>query len=458
VAFPLGEQKRPQGYIRLSRSLQEVTGAIDRLREPILRDLLLIVFCSLLAALLFSIRTIAPIRKLAAFTEKARMGNISGKIRIESKDEIGALAENINAMVDVLQEKIRIADEERRQLQSVFAGMAEGIMVLDKENRIETLNRGMETLIGSRIGELYGRTILDAFRNVQLQDALARFRATGETVFQEITLGEENPVVLDATITASLRETDGEEKTILVFHDVTRLKKLERVRTDFVANVTHEIRTPLTAIIGFVETLLQGALDDRKTARKFLETVQENAQRLNRLVYDLLTLSGFELGEMTLHPEGLSLADVIDEVLTVVTARVSEKNIRIVNEIPTEAPKIMADRDRLAQILLNIVDNAVKFTPPGGTVAVTASSEEKGLLTVRIADTGVGIPKGEIPRLGERFYRVDKTRSRELGGTGLGLSIVKHLMKAHGGRMTIESTPGHGTTVALFFPIAPETT
>jgi two-component system phosphate regulon sensor histidine kinase PhoR len=250
----------------------------------------------------------------------------------------------------------------------------------------------------------------------------------------------------------------GAQKTILVFHDVTHLKKLERIRTDFVANVTHEIRTPLTAIIGFVETLLQGACEDRETARKFLETIRDNAQRLNRLVDDLLTLSGFELGEITLHPEGISLADVLDQVLAVVAARVSEKNIRIVKEIPEETPPILADRDRLAQILLNIVDNAVKFTPAGGTAAVTASSEEAGFLTVRIADTGVGIPKGEIPRLGERFYRADKGRSRELGGTGLGLAIVKHLMKAHGGRMAIDSTLGHGTTVSLHFPIFPEST
>ncbi|MFH1912612.1 MAG: ATP-binding protein [Pseudomonadota bacterium] len=458
VAFPLGEQKRPKGYIRLSRSLMEVTGAIDRVRQPILRDLFLIVFCSLVLALMFSVRAISPIRKLAAFTEKARTGKISGKIRIESRDEIGALAENINAMVDVLQEKIRIADEERRQLQSVFAGMAEGIMVLDKEGRIETLNRGMEELIGSRIGELYGRTILDAFRNVQLQDALERFRATGETVFQEITLGEENPVVLDATISAIQDETDGVQKTMLVFHDVTRLKKLERIRTDFVANVTHEIRTPLTAIIGFVETLQQGAVDDRQKARTFLKTIHENAQRLNRLVDGLLTLSGIEMGETNLRPERLAMGDVLDHALAVVATRVAEKKLTIIKEIPKALPPVRADRDRLVQILLNILDNAVKFTPAEGTITVTALPSTDVYLTVRIADTGVGIPKGEIPRLGERFYRADKTRSREPGGTGLGLSIVKHLMKMHQGRMSIDSSLGHGTTVSLQFPIFQELT
>ena len=458
VAFLLGDQKQPKGYIRLSRSLQEVTGSIDQLRQTVLQDLLMVIFFSLLIALLFSLRQISPIRKLAAFTEKARTGSLSGQIRIESRDEIGALAENINGMVEVLHEKIRNTDEERRKLQSVFAGMVEGIVVLDSRHRIETINRGMEEMIGSRSGEMIGRTLLEAFRNIPLHDALGRFEATREKVVQEITLGDENPVVLDVTLSAVQGENVGEQKTMLVFHDVTRLKKLERIRTDFVANVTHEIRTPLTAIIGFVETLQQGAVDDREKTLEFLRTINENAQRLNRLVDDLLTLTGIELGEMTLHPEVLSLADILNQVLIVVEARVSEKNLRIVKEIPAEAPKIMADRDRLAQILLNIVDNAVKFTPAGGTVTVTASSEEQGCLTVRIADTGVGIPKGEIPRLGERFYRADKTRSRELGGTGLGLSIVKHLMQAHGGRMAIDSAPGHGTTVSLHFPISPEAT
>lgn len=245
----------------------------------------------------------------------------------------------------------------------------------------------------------------------------------------------------------------GEERTVLVFQDLSRLKKLERMRNDFVANVTHEIKTPLTAIIGFVETLQTDAVPDRVTAQKFLATIQDNAQRLNRLVEDLLTLSRFELSEGALRLERLSAAEVLDKVLAVVAARLSEKGIAVVWEIPEETPPFLADRDRFAQILLNILDNAVKFTPAGGTVAVSASPEETGFLTIRIADTGIGIPKGDLPRLGERFYRVDKARSRELGGTGLGLSIVKHLMMAHQGRMDIDSTLGHGTTVSLRFPV-----
>jgi two-component system phosphate regulon sensor histidine kinase PhoR len=453
VAFLLGDQKQPKGYIRLSRSLQEVTGSIDQLRQTVLRDLFLVVFFSLLIALMFSLRLISPIRKLAAFTEKARMGNISGQIRIESRDEIGALAENINGMVAVLHEKIRNADEERRKLQSVFAGMAEGIAVLDPRHRIETLNRGMEEMIGSRSGEMIGRTLLEAFRNIPLHDALKRFEETRKEVVQEITLEDGNPAVLDVTISAVQAEEGGEQKTMLVFHDVTRLKKLERIRTDFIANVTHEIRTPLTAIIGFVETLQQGNVDDRKKTLEFLRTIHENAQRLNRLVDDLLTLSGIELGETNLHLERLTIEDALGQALAVVAERISEKKLKLLKEIHPDLPPIRADKDRLIQILLNILDNAVKFTPEGGTISVTASPGAEEDLVVRIADTGIGISKGEIPRLGERFYRADKTRSRGLGGTGLGLSIVKHLMNVHQGRMVIESSLGRGTTVSLYFPI-----
>jgi two-component system phosphate regulon sensor histidine kinase PhoR len=194
-------------------------------------------------------------------------------------------------------------------------------------------------------------------------------------------------------------------------------------------------------------------MGDKDKALAFLQTIQANAQRLNRLVDDLLTLSGIELGEAKLHLERLSVEDSLDHALAVVAGQAAEKHLRIVKEIPAGLPAIRGDRDRLAQILLNILGNAVKFTPAGGTVSLSAALGEAGRLTVRIADTGVGIPKGEIPRLGERFYRADKTRSRELGGTGLGLSIVKHLMKAHGGKMTIDSALGHGTTVSLDLPV-----
>lgn len=451
VAVPLREGSQVTGYVRMARPLREFRVSIEELRNAIFDILLLIVTISLLIALVFVMKAVTPIRTLAAFTERIRAGKVSGMIRIKSRDEIGVLAQNINDMVAALQEKIRAADEETEKLQALFAGMAEGIMVLDARGRIETVNRGMEEMLGRRDAEIAGKTPLEAFRNVQLHDALELFRETGETVFREIRLEEARTVVVDATISAVRSEGDG--KTLLVFHDVTRLKKLERIRTDFVANITHEIKTPLTAIIGFVETLQEGALDEKERALKFLQTIRENAQRLSRLVDDLLILSGIELGEVKLNLAMANVEEAINAVLAVVAAPISEKKLEVVTDIPKDLPAIAADRDRLAQILLNIIDNAVKFTPPGGKITVAASPGEQGRLTVRISDTGIGIPEGEIPRLGERFYRADKTRSREQGGTGLGLSIVKHLMTAHRGRMSIESAPGRGTTVSLAFPL-----
>jgi two-component system, OmpR family, phosphate regulon sensor histidine kinase PhoR len=239
---------------------------------------------------------------------------------------------------------------------------------------------------------------------------------------------------------------------MIVFHDVTRLKKLERSRTDFVANVTHEIRTPLTAIIGYLETLQMGAIHNAPDAKRFVDIMLKQALRLNRLVEDLMTISKIELGEMKFLIEEVSLSDVIDGVTPLLEAKATAKNIRIENHIPEKISLVRADRDRLSQVFVNVLDNAVKFTPEGGSITIH-SEEITGKMVVTISDTGMGIPKEEIQRLGERFYRVDKARSRDLGGTGLGLSIVKHLMLAHGGKMEIESQLGRGTKVSLWFPL-----
>ena len=287
---------------------------------------------------------------------------------------------------------------------------------------------------------------------MELQDALDLFRESGGPVLREISLGQEAPIILDVTISAIHGLPEGKQKTMMVFHDVTRLKKLEKIREDFVANVTHEIKTPLTAIIGFIETLEDGAINEEATAKKFLHIISENAHRLGRLVDDLLVLSSIELGEMKLRIENISIADAIENVLSMFETKAADKSLAIDKNISDRLPFIRADRDKFAQILVNILDNAIKFTPSGGKISISALQDENGFVVVKVIDTGIGIPKNEIPRLGERFYRVDKARSRELGGTGLGLSIVKHLMKAHKGSIDIESQVGRGTTVSLTFP------
>jgi two-component system phosphate regulon sensor histidine kinase PhoR len=239
----------------------------------------------------------------------------------------------------------------------------------------------------------------------------------------------------------------------MVLHDITELRRLERVRTEFVANLSHELRTPLTAIRGYLETLLEGGLDERDNARRFLEIVFRHTERLGRLLDDLMDLSNIELGKVTLEVEPTDLREALEPVLAIMRPRAEAKGITLSLDVAPDLPPVRADRDRLSQVLINLVDNAVKFTAEGGRVSVTAAALDK-MVEVAVADTGAGIPSTDLPRITERFYRVDKARSRELGGTGLGLAIVKHLVLAHGGELKIDSELGKGTTVRFTLPVS----
>jgi two-component system phosphate regulon sensor histidine kinase PhoR len=240
---------------------------------------------------------------------------------------------------------------------------------------------------------------------------------------------------------------------VMVLHDVTALRQLERVRTEFVANVSHELRTPLTAIQGYLETLLSGALEEPENARRFLEIVLRHSERLGRLLNDLTDLSNIELGKVTLRREAVKLDEVVASVLAIIGPRAERSRVRLGTDTPADLPAVSADRDRLSQILINLVDNAVKYTPEGGSVTVTTRVVADGMVEIAVADTGIGIPPADLPRITERFYRVDKARSRELGGTGLGLAIVKHLVMAHGGELQIQSVQGQGSTVRFTLPV-----
>jgi len=453
IAFPIAEGSEVAGYIRFARPLFEVSKSIDQQYSYIYKSLLIAIIPSFIIAFLLARRLISPIEKVISYTHKVCSGEASGSLLIESNNDVGQLEKDINHMVREQQERVRAAYEEKAKLEAAFASMTEGVLVINNQNRIEFLNRSLKEILGNEdITDILDKTPLEAFRNVELQDALDLFRDSGGPVLREISLGQEVPIILDVTISAVHGLPEEEQKTMMVFHDVTRLKKLEKIREDFVANVTHEIKTPLTAIIGFIETLEQGAIKEEVTAKKFLHIISENAHRLGRLVDDLLILSSIELGEMTLRFESISIANVIESVLPMFETKATEKSLTVDKWISPGLSFIWADRDKMAQILVNILDNAVKFTPSGGKISISAVQDDSGFVVVKVTDTGTGIQKSEIPRLGERFYRADKTRSREMGGTGLGLSIVKHLMKAHNGSIDIESQVGKGTTVSLAFP------
>ena len=452
VAVPIRPKGQITGYVRLARPLHDVQGLIEKVYRSIFLTIIIVSVVSLIIALFISYRLSEPIRAMERFTERLRHGEPSGNIILHTSDETKKLADNINYLVDELQNKIRLAHEEKSKLMTALTSINEGVLILNTDEKIEFVSPSLANILAEQYGDVGGMTLMEAFRNVELQKGFQNFRESRATVAREIMLGGGDPVIMNISI-SEVQGYPGEEKIMIVFHDVTRLKKLERIRTDFVANVTHEIRTPLTAIIGYLETLQTGAIHNTEDAGRFIDIVLKQAQRLNRLVEDLMTLSKIELGEINFHFEDVLLPDVIGSVLPLMEAKAAIKKIRIENNLPDKITYIKADRDRLSQVFVNVLDNAVKFTPEGGRVTINAEEKAESIV-VTISDTGTGIPREEIQRLGERFYRADKARSRDLGGTGLGLSIVKHLMLAHDGKMEIESQLGRGTKVSLFFPIS----
>jgi two-component system, OmpR family, phosphate regulon sensor histidine kinase PhoR len=453
IAIPIKDNSIITGYIRLARPLYEVRQSIENVTGIIFKATLVILAFSIILALLFSYWLTAPIKKMEKFTEKLRQGHPSGTIFLKTSDETKKLADNINYLVDELKNQLKSANEEKAKLVTAFSSMTEGILILDAGDRIEVVNPSLGNLLASQYGDIKGKTLMEAFRNVELQKAFLQFRATKQSVSQEITLGNIEPVILNISV-STVEGSSAEEKNMIIFHDITRLKKLERVRADFIANVTHEIRTPLTAILGYLETIKDGTIENKDQERKFMEIIINHAQRLNRLVEDLLTISKIELGEMNFHFEQVSLSDIITNVIPLIEPKANLKKIKIDNRIADKLQSITADKDKLIQVFVNILDNAVKFTQDAGEITIEAAEDAaKDGIAVSITDTGIGIPESEVARLGERFYRVDKTRSRDLGGTGLGLSIVKHLMIAHGGQLEIASQLGRGTKVSLHFPL-----
>jgi len=451
TAVAVREGGEIKGYIRLSRPLYAVQNVIDKVYQYILLSILVVAVISLLIALFFSYRLYEPVKAMERFTEKLRKGEAVGTIILDTVDETKTLAENINYLVRELRDKIRIANEEKSKLMTAFTNMNEGVLIINAQGRIEFVSPVLANMLSVHYDDVYGRTLIEAFRSIDLEKALIEFKKTGQNVTREIVLGSPEQVILNTSISA-VHGHPGEEKVMIVFHDVTRLKRLETIKTDFVANVTHEIKTPLTAIIGYLETIQNGAIHHVEETKQFIAASLKQAERLNRLVDDLLTLSNIETKETALHFENVFLRAAVHNIIALIQPKASQKKITVHNNVPENFVPIRADGDKLTQILINILDNAVKFTAAGGRIIIDA--EESGSYAlVSITDTGIGIPRDEIQHLGERFYRVDKSRSRELGGTGLGLSIVKHFMMAHGGRMEIESQWGKGTKVSLFFPI-----
>lgn len=445
--FAIAINKPDKGFLRLSVPLHDIETSINRIRVKVIGASLSALFIVVLIGLIQTRRITKSIEEVTDFSKEIASGNFKRRLFSKEKGELGELAKNISDIAQEFNKRLKQADEEKLKMETIIRNMSDGLMLVDTKGKILLSNPAIKKFFGIN-SDIEGKTLMETLRRSELMEVVNSVLGTNQGMSREIEVIYPKELYLMITAAPFLSK-QGISGVVLTFHDITKLKQLENVRKDFVASVSHEIRTPITAIKGFAETLLEGAIDDKENAYKFLETIKNQSERLNSLVSDLLTLSEIEVGDIKIEKKLIDLNDVVDTVFATLTVKAQLKGLYLKKEIP-HSLKIKADSDRLIQILLNLVDNAVKFTEKGGVTVKVKSDEEKDFCEISVEDTGIGIPKEHLHRLGERFYRIDKARSRTLGGTGLGLAIVKHLVKAHGWRMGIESTLGKGTKVKIF--------
>jgi two-component system phosphate regulon sensor histidine kinase PhoR len=444
--------------VRVAVPVDVLAGPNRHLKTAVLLTALFAVTVAFLPALWVANRIGRRLERMIGFSRAVAAGNFSARLPLSHDDELGALEAHLNEMAARVRDSFRGMREEGEKLQGILRAMSEGVVVVSPVAEVILINRRAEAIFDLASGPDHrGRHLLEMCRDPELQNllhALARWDET-QARAREIVLTDAHPRVLAVSVSPLSDTTAALLGFVLVFHDITELKKLETMRRDFVANVSHELRTPLTAIRGYAETLLGGALGDPTRARQFLAVIARHGERLSRLIDDLLTLSDLELGKTALKREAVDLEGLVDEVLEVIGEKAGRGQVALAKAIPADLPLLLGDGDRLQQVLINLMDNAVKYTPAGGQVTIAAQLAANGsspVVEVEVRDSGVGIPASDLPRLTERFYRVDKARSRELGGTGLGLAIVKHIVQAHGGRLEIASTVNVGTTVRFSVP------
>lgn len=444
---------RTLGVLRLSLHGAEIDRALRLIRMQVVGGGLLIAVVLGLVSFVIAERLSRPLTEMTRVATHFAAGDLHFRLSEPGVKELSELARAMNRMAEQLDERIRLIIDQRRELEAVLAGMVEGVVAVDREDRILRLNAAAGRLLGVDPGVARGRSIQAAVRNPDLQRFVARALESEAPVETEIALRRDEEMTLQA-YGAPLRDAQGARiGALLVLHDVTRLRRLETVRRDFVANVSHELKTPVTAIKGFVETLIEGAHREEKDRLRFLGIIEQQAERLQSIIEDLLSLSKIEqdAGEERIPLATVPLAPILDAARSMCEPKAREKNLAIALACD-ERLRVQANSSLLEQAVVNLVDNAIKYSDPGKRIEIRAAAGER-TISIEVRDQGCGIAAEHLPRLFERFYRVDKSRSRSLGGTGLGLSIVKHIVKAHQGNVAVESEPGKGSTFVIELPL-----
>jgi two-component system phosphate regulon sensor histidine kinase PhoR len=439
VAMPVKKSEKTLGVLRISLFLKDINNLLDNLKTNILHIVLLVIVVSLLGAFIFAKGLTKPIRKLSAAFRRVASGDFDVKVLLKNQDEVKELADSFNLMSDQIKSLFAEVSRQKESLNSIISSVQEGLLVLDRREKIILCNESLKKLVQNNFIE--EKFYWEVIREAKFGDLVKKVREEKKNAIDEVALN--NRIYLcGATIMES------REEIVIVFHDITEMKNVENIKRDFVVNVSHELRTPLTSIKGFAETLEEEAGEKE---RQYVEIIKRNTDRLINIVQDLLSLSELEEKGITLTIEEVRVKKVIENVIRIFKHGLKEKSLDLKLDIKDDLPPIKADPFKLEQMFINLIDNAIKYTEKG-EITVTLKQKEEHIVIV-IQDTGIGIPKEHLPRIFERFYVMDKSRSRRLGGTGLGLSIVKHIVLLHNGTIDVESTFGAGTKFIITLPI-----
>lgn len=447
--------------VRISLPVTLLKREASNLWQPLVLPIAVAFFVVLLLSIWLARSITNPLSDIALATRRLASGHRTTPSNTATQEEFSSLAATLNQLAIQLHAKIDELSEDRAQLLAVLASMVEGVMVLDYRGQVLQVNPALERMFGVSCAEARGRPFAQLFRHQRLNDLVNTILASRANHEDEIVLPlTDRYLQIEASVAGG--EQENEACAVLVFHDVTELRRLEKIRKDFVANVSHELRTPLTSIKGYVEALLDGAKDDPSVSVQFLDIILKQSDRLNLIIEDLLELSKIESGRVSLEDKTCELRSIIDRTLSLMKPLKEKKAHHIVVSIDDALPLVTGDEGRLVQVLTNLLDNAVKYTPEGGTITVgahlireTSDTEPSNrAIELSVADSGIGIPESDRSRIFERFYRVDKARSRDLGGTGLGLAIVKHIVEAHRGRVWVEGNHPKGSRFVVRLPIS----
>ncbi|KEO84055.1 hypothetical protein EL26_06220 [Tumebacillus flagellatus] len=451
LAVPVLGDDKPVAVVRMAVPLEVAHDTLTWLWGRIGISLLIVAVLASLFGLRFAHGIAAPIEAITQTTRKIAEGAFDERVYQRGRDELGLMADSINAMAARLSDQIEDLTQQKGKVEGILSHLVSGVFVVDRSGRVTMVNQAAEKLIGVKADEMMQKWHWEAGGNFGLSSLVDEAILVGTEQKKEVTFYKPVERTVEVYITPIHSNYNRIAGAVVLMHDVSDWRRLERMRSEFVANVSHELRTPITAVRGFSETLLDGAMENPEITKQFLQIIHDESTRLTRLINELLELSKIESGHIQFRLGTVDLVNVVERTLVQYRHQAKQADVQLSMQLPPGKVEFEADADRVQQVLINLLGNAIAYTPAGGHVTVRVEDLGDEVL-MEVQDTGIGIPEEDLPRLFERFYRVDKARARRSGGTGLGLSIVKHILEVHHGRVDVSSKVGEGSRFRVYLP------